>query len=139
MGTCTEVKHVRCQGKSLSLAFLEISQGRDLGIWEKQLLWLQPSRHFVPSPPAGSTGHSPGDAEARPAAQLLLPRQDWRGGPGEGGSVPGSLRGSSSSSLLPAMRGCKRKQTEEPKLNFGLDLLSPTTQVQIEYICFQTV
>lgn len=54
-----------CQGKSLSLAFLAATQGRDLGIWEKQLLWLQPSRGFVPSPPAGSTGHSPGDAEAR--------------------------------------------------------------------------
>lgn len=33
----------------------------------------------------------------------------------------------------------KAKLTEEPKLSFVLDLLSPTPKVQIEYICFQTV
>lgn len=54
--------------------------------------------------------------------------------------MPGSLRGflPCHSSLFPT-RGWKCKWTEEPKLSFGLDLLSPVSKQQIKYICFQTV
>lgn len=40
--------------------------------------------------------------------------------------------------LLP-MTGCICQQTGEPMLSFSLDFLSKTSEVQIEYICFQTV
>lgn len=123
---------------SLSLWLSHQPLRRDLWIWQKKLVQVKPSRSFTPSSPAGSTTPYSADAKALtlPSSchfSRLVRRPMW--GRQSAREFEGLLP---HRNLLP-MTGCICQQTGEPMLSFSLDFLSKTSEVQIEYICFQTV
>lgn len=106
---------------------------------QKKLVWFWPSRGLTTNSPLGSTETYPANARVLTAQLCHLSRAARRPRWGKQ-RVPGSLRGfHRPSQLFVPYQRLKMQADKEPKLRFGVDLLSPTSKVQIEYICFQTV